>query len=127
VAGLKLDEIARFFPKISRRYVVVIRMSPFEMKEPKIGAGTLEPASEMDDEAKEVTFLLRILPYVGPRILEADRIGGPRARDGTVASLERLLWPLEVPGGAGSPSVTMASMMEVEPAQRKRGIRQGIF
>ncbi len=60
-------------------------------------------------------------------MLEADKIGGPRARVGTVASLEELLWPLEVPGGAGSPSVGMASMMDVEPAQRNRGIRQGIF
>jgi hypothetical protein len=32
------------------------------MKEPKIGAGTVELASDMDEEAMEVTFLLRILP-----------------------------------------------------------------
>jgi hypothetical protein len=32
------------------------------MKEPKMGAGTLELASDIEEEAMEVTFLLRILP-----------------------------------------------------------------
>jgi hypothetical protein len=32
------------------------------MKEPKIGAGTLKSTSEIYEEAKEVTFLFRILP-----------------------------------------------------------------
>jgi hypothetical protein len=57
-------------------------------------------------------------------MLEADMMGGPRARIGTAVSLEELLWPLVVPGGAGSSSVGMASMMDVEPTQRERSIRQ---
>jgi hypothetical protein len=37
-------------------------MSPFVINEPKIGAGTLELTSEMEEDAKEVTFLFKILP-----------------------------------------------------------------
>jgi hypothetical protein len=37
-------------------------MSLLVMKEPKMGAGTLEFTSEMEGEAKEVAFLFRILP-----------------------------------------------------------------
>jgi hypothetical protein len=36
-------------------------------------------------------------------MLEADKIGGPRAMVGTVASLEELLCPLVVPGGGRFP------------------------
>ncbi len=34
-------------------------------------------------------------------MLEADKVGGPRARVGAAASLEELLWALVVPGGGG--------------------------
>ncbi len=33
-----------------------------------MGAGTLELASDIEEDAMEVTFLLSILPYVGSRM-----------------------------------------------------------
>jgi hypothetical protein len=93
------------------------------MKEPKMGAGTLELASDMEEEAMEVTFLLRILPYVGPRMEAAERIGVPPPRLELDRELEGSLWPL-VPGGAGS---CFDSMDENDPAKRKRCIIKSMF
>jgi hypothetical protein len=50
-------------------------------------------------------------------------MGGPRTREAAEGSLEVLKCPLVVPGGAGSSSVGLESMVDGEPAQRKGSIR----
>ncbi len=88
-----------------------------------MGAGTLELASDIEEEAMEVTFLLRILPYVGPRMEAAERMGVPPPCLELEVEPEGSLWLLEllVPGGAGSGS---DSMGEDNPANRGWSIRK---
>jgi hypothetical protein len=51
-------------------------------------------------------------------------MGGPRTREDAVGSLEVPMCPQVVPGGAGSSSVDLESMVDGEPTQRKGSIRQ---
>jgi hypothetical protein len=60
-------------------------------------------------------------------MFEAAMIGGPRAREAAVGSLAALRRPPEVPGGAGSSSDGLESMVDGEPAQRKGSIRKRAF
>ncbi len=46
-------------------------------------------------------------------------MGGPLISEDAAGSLEVPLWPLAVPGGAGSSSVDMESMVDGEPTQRR--------